>query len=160
MGNASSSSSSMRHSDTDNGSHSNHDMDYIRDAVHSAVVGGGNSIAASAGNSSSTAGQLAMRHNIHYDVTQFVTDYDAINVFGLRHKGLRGLKYQKRHIPGVSRQGMRMNVSHFQLLSLQQLVQKRMQAEPIVHQQVPICSANNHYAYVVSLAAKQLVISC
>jgi hypothetical protein len=110
MGNASSSSSSMGHSDS--GSESDHDMDDLRDAVHSAIVGRGNSTAISAGNNSSAAGQLAMRHNIYYDVTQFVTDYDAINVFGLLFKDLKGLKYQKRYIPGVCRQGMRMNVSY------------------------------------------------
>jgi hypothetical protein len=112
MGNASSSSSSRDHSDSDRGSESDHDSDELRDIVHSAVVGGGNSIAVGAGNGSSAAGQLAMSHNTHYDVTQFVTDYDAINVFCLKHKNLRGLKYQKRYIPGVCRQGMRLGVSH------------------------------------------------
>jgi hypothetical protein len=95
-------------------------MKDLRDAVQSAVVNGGNSIAVStgnsvaadAGNSSSAACKLAMSHNMHYDVTQYVTDYDAINVFGLKHKDLRGLTYQKRNIPGYSRQGMRLRVSH------------------------------------------------
>jgi hypothetical protein len=96
---------------SDSGSESDRDMDSLRDAVNSAVGGRGNSIAVSAGNGSSAAGQLEMRHNIHYDVTQFVTDYDAINVFGLMWKDLKGLKYQKRYIPGVCRQGMRLNVS-------------------------------------------------
>jgi hypothetical protein len=78
MGNATS-SSGRGHSD--NGSESDNDMDQLRDAVQSAVVAGGNriavstgdSIAVSAGNSSSAACKLAMSHNIHYDVTQFVT---------------------------------------------------------------------------------------
>jgi hypothetical protein len=118
MGNASS-SSGRSHSDSD--SESDHDMDDLYGAVHSAVVGGGNriavgagnnSIAVGAGNSSGAAGQLAMRHSIHYDVTKFVTYYDAINVFGLKFSNLKGLKYQRQYIPGVSRHGMRLGVSH------------------------------------------------
>jgi hypothetical protein len=148
MGNAS--SSSMGHSDS--GSESDHDIDDLRDAVHSAILGGRSSTAVSAGNNSSAAGQLAMRHNIYYDVTQFVTDYDAINVFGLMWKDLKGLKYQKRYIQGVCRQGMRMNVSH---LGLADACPQKMQTQFIVHQQLPICLATNYQNFIVCMCCPQ-----
>jgi hypothetical protein len=44
---------------------------------------------------------------MYYDITQQVTDYDAIHTYGLRFKDLRPLKYEKRQIPGVPRLGMR-----------------------------------------------------
>ncbi|KAF6256904.1 hypothetical protein COO60DRAFT_58690 [Scenedesmus sp. NREL 46B-D3] len=49
-----------------------------------------------------------MRHNSFYNVTQHVTDYDAINIFRLKQSDLRKLKYERRYIPGISRQGMRL----------------------------------------------------
>jgi hypothetical protein len=100
------------HSHSDSDSKSDRDMNHLRGAAHSSVVGGGNSAAVSEGNSTSAAGQLAMRHNFHYDGTQFVTEYDAINMFGLKHKNLMGLKFQRRYIPGVSKWGSRLTVSH------------------------------------------------
>lgn len=93
-------------------SHSDSDSDEDAPSSFMADVHRGVALAGVGGhNFSSSAAGLAMRHNSFYNVTQHVTDYDAINIFRLKQSDLRKLKYERRYIPGISRQGMRLRVS-------------------------------------------------
>jgi hypothetical protein len=96
--NASSSSSSSSDSDSGN------------DTTSSGITGLNRTVGPSdvcQGKNSSTTAGLAMQPNDYYDARLFVTDYDAIHAFGLKHVDFNGLNRHRRHIPGVCREGMR-----------------------------------------------------